>query len=177
MTLSSRPKRRQEERTAAFVEQAAAVDTEQLHCLIPADLHRRLRVLAAEERSTITSLVVAAIEGILRHGRNSCSGVLMYTSPLIPADLHWRLRVLAASVFANAPERVQEYYRFHRSGRPVGHRGLFCEPGGTVEYCNSPEHDHDQFHHHDHPDQFHFSWSDQTREPRRNRLEFTIYNG
>ena len=48
MTLSSRPKRRQEERTAAFVEQAAAVDTEQLHCLIPADLHRRLRVLAAE---------------------------------------------------------------------------------------------------------------------------------
>ena len=43
MTLSSRPKRRQEERTAAFVEQAAAVDTEQLHCLIPADLHRRLR--------------------------------------------------------------------------------------------------------------------------------------
>ena len=44
MTLSSRPKRRQEERTAAFVEQAAAVDTEQLHCLIPADLHRRLRV-------------------------------------------------------------------------------------------------------------------------------------
>ena len=29
MTLSSRPKRRQEERTAAFVEQAAAVDTEQ----------------------------------------------------------------------------------------------------------------------------------------------------
>ena len=36
MTLSSRPKRRQEERTAAFVEQAAAVDTEQLHCLIPA---------------------------------------------------------------------------------------------------------------------------------------------
>ena len=23
---------------------------------------------------------------------------------------------------------------------------------------------------HDQPDQFHFSWSDQTREPRRNRL-------
>ena len=39
------------------------MDTEQLHCLIPADLHRRLRVLAAEERSTIISLVVAAIEG------------------------------------------------------------------------------------------------------------------
>ena len=63
MTLSSRPKRRQEERTTAFVDQAAVVDTEQLHCLIPADLHRRLRVTAAEDRTTITNLVVAAIEG------------------------------------------------------------------------------------------------------------------
>ena len=63
MTLSSRPKRRQEERTAAFVDQAAAVDTEQLHCLIPAVLHRRLRVTAAEDRTTITNLVVTAIEG------------------------------------------------------------------------------------------------------------------
>ena len=52
MTLSSRPKRRQEERTEAFVEQAAAVD-----------LHRHLRVTAAEDRTTITNLVVAAIEG------------------------------------------------------------------------------------------------------------------
>ena len=36
-----------------------------------------------------------------------------------------------------------------------------------------------EFHDHDQPDQFHFSWSDQTREPRRNRLglQFTIYNG
>ena len=63
MTLSSRPKQRQEERTAAFVDQAAAVDTEQLHCLIPAVLHRRLRVTAAEDRTTITNLVVTAIEG------------------------------------------------------------------------------------------------------------------
>ena len=40
MTLHRRPARRQQERTAAFVEQAAAEDTEQLHCLIPAGLHR-----------------------------------------------------------------------------------------------------------------------------------------
>ena len=65
MTLHSRPRQRQEERTAAFVDQAAAVDTAQLHCLIPADLHRRLRVLAAEERTSITNLVIAAIEGYL----------------------------------------------------------------------------------------------------------------
>ena len=33
-----------------------------------------------------------------------------------------------------------------------------------------------EFHDHDQPDQFHFSWSDQTREPRRNRLglQFTM---
>jgi hypothetical protein len=68
MTLSSRPKRRQEERTAAFVEQAAAVDTEQLHCLIPADLHRRLRVRAAEEKSTIKKLVITALEDFLAAG-------------------------------------------------------------------------------------------------------------
>ena len=65
MTMHSRPRGRQEERTAAFVEQAAAVDTAQLHCLIPADLHHRLRVLAAQERTKITTLVVAALEGYL----------------------------------------------------------------------------------------------------------------
>jgi hypothetical protein len=63
MTLHSRPERRQDRHQPAFLEQAAAVDTEQLHCLIPADLHRRLRVTAAEDRTTITNLVVAAIEG------------------------------------------------------------------------------------------------------------------
>ena len=77
MTLSSRPKRRQEERTAAFVEQAAAVDTEQLHCLIPADLHRRLRVTAAEDRTTITNLVVALqSRAILQHVREPVASVL-----------------------------------------------------------------------------------------------------
>ena len=65
MTLHSRTGRRQEERTAAFVDQAAAVDTAQLHCLIPADLHHRLRVLAAQERTNITTLVITALNGLL----------------------------------------------------------------------------------------------------------------
>ena len=65
MTLHSRAGRRQEERTAAFVDQAAAVDTAQLHCLIPAALHQRIRVLAAQERTNITTLVIAALEGYL----------------------------------------------------------------------------------------------------------------
>ena len=34
-----------------------------------------------------------------------------------------------------------------------------------------------EFHHHDQPDQFHFSWSDQTREPRRNRLDLQFTMG
>ena len=62
MTLRSRPGRQQEERSSAFVEQAAAPDVEQLHCQVPADLHLRLRVLAAERKCTITSLVIQALE-------------------------------------------------------------------------------------------------------------------
>ena len=65
MTLRGRPARSGDGRTDAFVEKAAAEDTEQLHCVIPASLHRRLRVLAAEERTTITRLVVEAVESHL----------------------------------------------------------------------------------------------------------------
>ena len=65
MTLRGRPRRQQSDRAAAFVEKTAAEDTEQLHCVIPASLHRRLRVMAAEDRTTITKLVVAAVENYL----------------------------------------------------------------------------------------------------------------
>ena len=62
MTLHSRPRQQQEERNAAFVEQAAVPEVEQLHCQIPAELHLRLRLLAAERKCTITSLVIQAVE-------------------------------------------------------------------------------------------------------------------
>ena len=71
MTMRARrPRRRdesgdtasREESRAAFVEQAAAEETAQLHCLIPERLHRRLRVASAEERTTITALVTEALE-------------------------------------------------------------------------------------------------------------------
>ena len=62
MTLHSRPRGHQEERSSSFVEQAAAPEVEQLHCQIPADMHFRLRVLAAERKCTITSLVLQALE-------------------------------------------------------------------------------------------------------------------
>ena len=65
MTLSRKPTRRQQGRTAAFAKQAATEKTEQLHCEIPASLHGRLRVLDAEERTTMKELVVSAIEKLL----------------------------------------------------------------------------------------------------------------
>ena len=62
MTLQSRPRRQQDDRNSAFVEQAAVPEVEQLHCQIPEELHLRLRVRAAERKCTITSLVVQALE-------------------------------------------------------------------------------------------------------------------
>ena len=63
MTMGSRPRRRGEERTAAFVEQVAEEETSQLHCMIPDELHHKLRMLAAQDRTTMTALVTEAIEG------------------------------------------------------------------------------------------------------------------
>ena len=67
MTMRARPTRRgeetREERTAAFVEQAATEETTQLHCMIPERLHHMLRVTSAEERTTITALVTEALNG------------------------------------------------------------------------------------------------------------------
>ena len=63
MTLSRRPNRRNDERNAVFVEQVAAEDVQDLHCQIPADLHRRVRVLAAERNTKMTAVVIEALEG------------------------------------------------------------------------------------------------------------------
>ena len=65
MTLHSRPSRRTQEQTEAFVSQAAAEETVQLHCLIPLETHRRLRILAAQDRTTVTSLVLRALDDFL----------------------------------------------------------------------------------------------------------------
>ena len=62
MTLRSRPNRRQDERNDAFVEQVAAEDVQDLHCQIPADLHRRVRIEAAERNTKMTAVVIEALE-------------------------------------------------------------------------------------------------------------------
>ena len=43
------------------MEQAAAEEMAQLHCMIPDELHHRLRILAAQDRTTITALVNVAL--------------------------------------------------------------------------------------------------------------------
>ncbi len=65
MAMHRRSNRQREERREAFVNQAAAADTAQLHCLIPADMHRQLRVMAAQEGTNMTALVITAIEDFL----------------------------------------------------------------------------------------------------------------
>ena len=66
MVMRSRPTRRGEsrgeERTAAFVEKVAEEETAQLHCLIPDELHHKLSVMAAQDRTTITALVIEALQ-------------------------------------------------------------------------------------------------------------------
>ena len=62
MTLSRRSNRRQDERNNAFVGQAAAADVQDLHCQIPAELHRRIRVMAAERNTKMTAVVIEALE-------------------------------------------------------------------------------------------------------------------
>ena len=59
--MHSRPRSRGEDRSTTFVNQAAAEETAQLHCLIPDDLHHSLRILAAQERTTMTALVTEAL--------------------------------------------------------------------------------------------------------------------
>ena len=63
--MRGKPSRVSDGAKETFIEQAAAVDTVQLHCLIPADMHRTLRILAAQDDSTVTNLVIEAIEGLL----------------------------------------------------------------------------------------------------------------
>ena len=65
MSMHSRPNRRGESRTAAFVEQAVAQEMAQLHCKIPDELHLRLRVMAAAERTTMTALVTEALQDLV----------------------------------------------------------------------------------------------------------------
>ena len=65
MVMGARPRGRREDRTATFVEQVGEEETAQLHCQIPDELHHKLSVMAAQDRTTITALVTEALQGFV----------------------------------------------------------------------------------------------------------------
>ena len=60
MTIRRNPNQGNQEEREAFIEQAAA-DTTRLHCFIPTELHHQLKIMALEERSNMTALVIEAL--------------------------------------------------------------------------------------------------------------------
>ena len=68
MTMHRRPSRKgRDQQAEEFISQAAAAETVQLHCLIPKDTHRRIRMLAVQEDTNITNLVIEALDALLDH--------------------------------------------------------------------------------------------------------------
>ena len=63
MTIRHNPNRGSQQARDAFVDQASAADTERLHCFIPSDLHYQLKVMALEGRTSMTALVIEALQG------------------------------------------------------------------------------------------------------------------
>ena len=69
MAIRSNPNRGNQGERDAFIDQAAAADTTRLHCFIPTDLHHELKVMALEERSNMTALVIEALENYVSERR------------------------------------------------------------------------------------------------------------
>ena len=68
MTIRRNPNQGNQEEREAFIEQAAA-DTTRLHCFIPTALHHQLKIMAVEERSNMTALVIEALENYVSERR------------------------------------------------------------------------------------------------------------
>ena len=68
MAIRSNPNRGNQGERDAFIDQAAA-DTTRLHCFIPTDLHHELKVMALEERSNMTALVIEALKNYVAERR------------------------------------------------------------------------------------------------------------
>ena len=70
MKIRSNPNRGNRRAREAFVDQAASDDTTRLHCFIPSELHYQLKVMALEERTNMTALVVEALENFVAKRRD-----------------------------------------------------------------------------------------------------------
>ena len=69
MAIRSNPNRGNQGERDAFIDQAAAADTTRLHCFIPTDLHHELKVMALEDWSNMTALVVEALKNYVAERR------------------------------------------------------------------------------------------------------------
>ena len=62
MTIRRNPNRGDQRARENFVDQAAAEEKKRLHCFIPAGIHHKLKVMALEDDTVMTALVVEALE-------------------------------------------------------------------------------------------------------------------
>ena len=69
MTIRRNPNRGSQGEREAFIDQAASADTTRLHCFIPTDLHHELKIMAVEERTNMTALVIEALENYVAERR------------------------------------------------------------------------------------------------------------
>ena len=69
MTMRRNPNRGNQQARDAFIEQTAVADSERLHCFIPSDLHYQLKVMALEGRTSMTALVIEALQGYVAERR------------------------------------------------------------------------------------------------------------
>ena len=65
MTIRRNPNRGNQQTRDAFVDQASADDKKRLHCFIPAGIHRTMKMMALEDDTDMTTLVVEALENYI----------------------------------------------------------------------------------------------------------------
>ena len=65
MTIRNNPNRGDQQARDAFVDQASAEDKKRLHCFIPASIHRTMKLMALEDDTDMTVLVVEALENYI----------------------------------------------------------------------------------------------------------------
>ena len=62
MTIRRNPNLGNQDAREAFVDQVATEDKKRLHCFIPAGIHHTLKLMALEDDTDMTTLVVNALQ-------------------------------------------------------------------------------------------------------------------
>ena len=69
MTIRRNPNLGNQDAREAFVDQVATEDKKRLHCFIPADIHHTLKLMALEDDTDMTTLVVNALQNYVAERR------------------------------------------------------------------------------------------------------------